>query len=520
MVFLVVSTGHNDTEEGTELLLATFAGCGCIGGTVFYVLAMYSLRDNNSEVEDHQDDNFHFECDWSWTCGLITNGPAVQLGLAWTFLLASFVKRVVSGRQPDADGPMEMSLREYVMVIVGSLLTSLFFFWPLLLAPATLITTNFVVAYLLAPLLIGFGGPFVFVCGFMFLYAHFFDFDQFENRVPEHVFVATCMGLVAVNTIGYYALLIYLRHADWSGYDPTDPNVQPEFVYNCTWPCVALRGVGCATLLMLASVFTTWGFVSLERADCRPADRLWGTVKYYCARILASLLSIGAVALAESVMRGKLVEVPVESIVTGQWFCVYPMVCVPISAVWHRSWQAQTSLIGGRFHMLSRLYSLNTLATVLPLVGAGWLVFLLRFSASPGKEITPRAWILILQIACVNIVGLLFVLWYWNFERSEAERSRAKKIIKRSMLWLPASGWILIVFFFDAKVGSNLLDAGGARLLVVLSLLVSLGGWLFEIANYSKLAGHLLPWSPRSIAFVSIALANLVVTGVANTYLL
>ncbi len=57
-------------------------------------------------------------------------------------------------------------------------------------------------------------------------------------------------------------------------------------------------------------------------------------------------------------------------------------------------------------------------------------------------------------------------------------------------------------------------------MLVVLSLLVSLGGWLFEIANYSKLAGHLLPWSPRSIAFVSIALANLVVTGVANTYLL
>jgi hypothetical protein len=54
-------------------------------------------------------------------------------------------------------------------------------------------------------------------------------------------------------------------------------------------------------------------------------------------------------------------------------------------------------------------------------------------------ETRRRAWILIIEIVGVDIIGPMSVLWCWNFERAKA-RLRKWKILARCMLWLLVSG--------------------------------------------------------------------------------
>ena len=159
-------------------------------------------------------------------------------------------------------------------------------------------------------------------------------------------------------------------------------------VFNCTWPCTALRGTSAFGfgVGVLAMIFVCrWLLAGLEGLR-----QCWS-----CHRdIRSACLNFGHLIASATVLAGSFLEafygypleMPVEDLVTGPAFWVYLIVPCWNTLCFSSGWKCLVWASSPRVRMLSRLYRVHTWVAILAFVGSSWLLYVLRESAVDTEE--------------------------------------------------------------------------------------------------------------------------------------
>ena len=327
------------------------------------------------------------------------------------------------------------------------------------------------------------------------------EVDDAYVLYPGFIFLGAC-------TVSYFSSMIFLRTADWSSFQPEassnnatrseNSDIVAHHIpwklvatYSCTWPCVALRGIGYTTVIMLASPILTWVVTAEPNLPLLAWNRYNATICW-------------AVATAALIYCVDWVLPSAEWLVnSGEYgWCL----AVSISLIWMRIWQTHIKLLGARWRMLNKLYSLRLYSLAFSFASVTWLLFLLRFNASSvdvdghtlvaasESWVSPRSWTLMFEVFTTDSLGFCLVAWCWSLESVKA-RHRQKYIAARCVcLWLPIYAWILAMFVFDPRAADAWVsgednDAGVPGLHAILAvgcIVCSLAGSLFEVASFKR----------------------------------
>jgi len=307
--------------------------------------------------------------------------------------------------------------------------------------------TNWLMAYIIMPTASGVALPiFVSVCFMTIVQAYtsrdfcsaLRDWGARSERV-----VALSMGIFCLaNTVAYIACTtIFRRDSDVA------TTLTSGKVFDCTWPCVALRIVWSAALGSV--VITAWKLIHvryMQRARTRRRVQL--------GMLLLSLICLGLLSLfaAEAWISWPF-AMPVEALVTGSALWAYTLVPTSIVASFHASWTMLLRHAQPRARMLSDFHDMKGIISGVSGIGTVWLMFVLRHSSNmDGEEYEAPSRSLRSNLFCgeslvVGYWGTTIVVWCWNYHRDQAQYHlhQCFAIVRTGLLWLPAATWPLLL---------------------------------------------------------------------------
>lgn len=440
ITFDTVTRDQSRTRDNIAL-----GGAAVLGLTIYiyYIVAIHKTRSSNEDLVV-QEPAFHFECDAA--CQWLTIVPLVEVIIGAGAVLARVALLLAGRRRDDA-----------CFDIVGSFLLAMFAFWPLLYGTKSFVAGSWLIAYILAPLSLGIGPPWLAWLAWLLLES-IYD-EQFEHFVPAERRQRLAQGLVAAtatSTAVTIGCMVYLRHTTWFP-EPTDGDS-----YICTWPCVALRATGAMTL-------GTAFFAQSVRA------RIWlahqDDIGYagYVQQVILIMLGLAALSLAVYESAGNWpVQMPVRELVTGSWL-FYITLSAGSAVSTASAWTALLQIVGPRARMLSDVYSLRPALVGVSVLVPSWLLYVLRESAIERSdneiELSPYSTVVLWESRALSYLGLVLLLYRWNYQEGAARRlttvRACSRIARTLLLWLPAAAWPAVVAAVVSGTDRHPLDLAG-----------------------------------------------------------
>jgi hypothetical protein len=133
-----------------------------------------------------------------------------------------------------------------------------------------------------------------------------------------------------------------------------------------------------------------------------------------------------------------------------------------------------------------------------------WLLFVLRHSADPAAQwdLSRRSWVLFWEVLAIDLISLVLMLSSWSapvrwatgtpLEQREGAKGLRRSMLRYSMCWLPASGWIAVAFVVDHSFVERWFSTSGKafvaipQVLVACSIALTILGVAYELAVYKQ----------------------------------
>ena len=440
---------------------------------VVFVLWEISMATFRAKNEEYVSARAHVDYEWTGAAYWLYWGPLSLLVLG-ALEMASAAGTVALGQDTQNNK----------FWFMGAMLTlsAIFPFWPtFLISVEKYVAASWMLAYYVLPACQAFWASAWFAVATAASAEQLMQRDL-EEMVSERIFILLIASFGMANVVAYYAAMVVWRSSSSSESEAAvEGLVAIEYIYECTWPCIALRiFLSCGLALMGAA-----GALSVCSWQRDP-------VLQRCARVLLCfplLIFLGLFALAslEAIYEWP-IEMPLESLIRSSPVWNYCCASLLSAASALGSYKFLFSIMSDRYKLLSQMYDVPHIFVIASGTGAAWLTYVFRYSADPtfrNWEFSRRSRIVLWQLVAVCYWGPVFVAYCWKvrlLQQPSWNRSDSRRLLCRTLLfWLPCAAWPLILLAVGERQDDILNEVYGKCPLAFVGAAVSVGGFVYEV---------------------------------------